>query len=243
MAADKPGDIHYELDPADEQAQILAVRNAKEVADFVIFHMHNHQNRHAFQHYSMDNYPADFMQPFIHKLIDNGLDMYVGTGNHTMQGIEIYKGRPIFYNQGNLGRDRRRLQPGDSTMADNPAGATGSMTGTERARTWVYYSASWNDITSTAYIANTTYKDGRLAEIRHISCGYRPWQKGRWSREHIPQTPTPERAQLILERLQKFSEPFGTKISIENNIGIIRVPPEATVDVGGDLVIPGRGSR
>ena len=51
----------------------------------------------------MDNYPADYMRPFLHKLIDNGLDMYVGTGVHTMQGIEIYKGRPIFYNQGNLG--------------------------------------------------------------------------------------------------------------------------------------------
>jgi len=29
----------------------------------------------------------------------------------------------------------------------------------------------------------------------------------------------------------------------ENNIGIIRVPPEATVEIGGDLVVPGRGSK
>lgn len=245
LAADKPGDIHYEVDRADEQAQILAVRNAKEVGDFVIFHMHAHQNRHAFQHYSMDNYPSDYMQPFLHKLIDNGLDMYVGTGVHTMQGIEIYKGRPIFYNQGNLGRDliRRPVFTAgrDATMADNSSGALGGMTATERGER-VYYSVSWNDISSTAYIANTTYKDGRLTEIRiypmDIGLGERPW-----SREHIPQTPTPERARLILERLQKFSEPFGTKISIENNIGIIRVPPEATVDVGGDLVIPGRGPK
>src|SRR4029077_19351570 len=77
MIADKPGDIHYEVDPADEQAQVLAVRNAKEVADFAIFHMHVHQTRHAFQHYSNDSYPPDFLQPFLHKLIDNGLDMYV----------------------------------------------------------------------------------------------------------------------------------------------------------------------
>jgi hypothetical protein len=32
----------------------------------------------------------------------------------------------------------------------------------------------------------------------------------------------------------------GIEISIENNIGVIRVPPEATVDVGGELDIPGR---
>lgn len=30
------------------------------------------------------------------------------------------------------------------------------------------------------------------------------------------------------------------EISIENNIGVIRVPAEATVDVGGELDIPGR---
>jgi hypothetical protein len=35
--------------------------------------------------------------------------------------------------------------------------------------------------------------------------------------------------------VQKFSEPFGTKIAIENGVGIIRVPPDATVPVGGDV--------
>ena len=90
----------------DEQAQMLAVRNAKELADFVIFSMHVHLNRYAFQAYSQDNYPADFMRPLLHKLIDNGADMYVGHGNHTIQGIEIYKGRPIFYNLGNIGASR-----------------------------------------------------------------------------------------------------------------------------------------
>ena len=231
MVADKPGDIHYELDPASEQRQILDVRNAKEFADFVVFHMHDHHNRYSFQHYTLDNYPVDYMQPFLHKLIDNGLDMYVGSGNHTMQGIEIYKGRPIFYNLGNLGRDTNRTPT-------NPGGGEGSMTGTERLEQG-RNPVSWNDIASTAYIANTTYKDGRLAEIRiypvDIGLGERPW-----SREHVPQTPSPERARLILERLQKFSQPFGTKISIENNIGIIRVPADATTDIGGDLVIPGR---
>jgi poly-gamma-glutamate capsule biosynthesis protein CapA/YwtB (metallophosphatase superfamily) len=231
MVADKPGNIHYELEPASEQRQILDVRNAKEFADFVVYHMHDHHNRYSFQHYTLDNYPVDYMQPFLHKLIDNGLDMYVGSGNHTMQGIEIYKGRPIFYNLGNLGRDTNRTH-------SNPPGG-GSMTGTERLEQG-RNPVSWNDIASSAYIANSTYKDGRLVEIRlypvDIGLGERPW-----SREHIPNTPSPERARLILARLQKFSEPFGTKISIENNIGIIRVPPEATVEVGGDIAIPGRG--
>ena len=232
MAAAKPGEIHYDLDPSDEQAQILAVRNAKEVADFVAFHMHVHHNRYSFQQYSHDNYPPDYLRPFLHKLIDNGLDMYFGSGNHSMQGIEIYKGRPIFYNQGNLGADLVR-QP------DSPPGP-GNMTRTEgREQTAAYIQ---DEPTSVAYMAKTSYKDGRLVEVRiypvDVGIGRRPW-----SRENIPETPSPELARSILDRLQKYSEPFGTKISIENNIGVIRVPPEATVDVSGDLVIPGRQSR
>jgi poly-gamma-glutamate capsule biosynthesis protein CapA/YwtB (metallophosphatase superfamily) len=232
MVAAKPGEIHYDLDPSDEQAQILAVRNAKEVADFVAFHMHVHHNRYSFQQYSHDNYPPDYLRPFLHKLIDNGLDMYFGSGNHSMQGIEIYKGRPIFYNQGNLGADLVR-QP------DSPPGP-GDMTRTERQEQTMAYVQ--DEPTSVAYMARTSYKDGRLVEVRiypvDVGIGKRAW-----SRQNIPETPSPELARSILERIQKYSEPFGTKISIENNIGIIRVPPEATVDVGGDLVIPGRQPR
>ena len=229
ISAEKPGELRHELEAADEQAQVLAVRNAKELSDFVVFHMHDHLNRYVFQRYSHNNYPADYLRPFLHKLIDNGLDMYVGSGVHTMQGIEIYKGRPIFYNQGNFGVDLVR-------GLDSPNNAQ-KMTRTEASEQQRAYMQGENN--SMAYLANTTYKNSRLVEIRiypvDLGLGARPW-----SRENTPLTPTPEKARSILEKIQKYSEPFGTTISIENNIGIIRVPPEATVDVGGDLDIPGR---
>jgi poly-gamma-glutamate capsule biosynthesis protein CapA/YwtB (metallophosphatase superfamily) len=232
MVADKPGELRHELNRADEQALVLAVRNAKELSDFVIFHMHDHLNRSLFQAYSHNNYPADYLRPFLHKLIDNGLDMYVGSGVHTVQGIEIYKGRPIFYNQGNIGIDLVRGL--DSTPDSHGMTRTELM---ERQRAGFFNDES----NSIAYVANTTYQDGKLVEIRiypvDIGLGTRPW-----SRENVPTTPTPEKARSILERIQKYSEPFGTKISIENNIGVIHVPPEATVDVGADLDIPGRRS-
>jgi len=61
-------------------------------------------------------------------------------------------------------------------------------------------------------------------------------------------TPSPQLANRILGDIQKFSEPFGTKISIENGIGVIRVPPEATVPIGGGIretfkETPGAGRR
>jgi poly-gamma-glutamate synthesis protein (capsule biosynthesis protein) len=33
-------------------------------------------------------------------------------------------------------------------------------------------------------------------------------------------------AQRVLEKLQRLSKPFGTTITIENGIGVIRVSPE-----------------
>lgn len=144
-------------------------------------------------------------------------------------GAGIYKGRPIFYNQGNLGIDLTRNL--DSTVEADGLTATERS---ERNRAGYF----WYESNCVAYVANTTYTDGKLVEIRiypvDIGLGERPW-----SREHVPMTPTPEKARSILAQLQQYSEPFGTKISIENNIGIIRVPSEATVDVGVDLDLPG----
>jgi poly-gamma-glutamate synthesis protein (capsule biosynthesis protein) len=37
-----------------------------------------------------------------------------------------------------------------------------------------------------------------------------------------PRMATPEAGKEILTRLQKISEPYGTRILIEDNIGIIR---------------------
>jgi poly-gamma-glutamate synthesis protein (capsule biosynthesis protein) len=41
-------------------------------------------------------------------------------------------------------------------------------------------------------------------------------------------TAPPEIAQRILTRLQKLSEPLGTKIAIENNVGVIRPAARTT---------------
>jgi hypothetical protein len=39
----------------------------------------------------------------------------------------------------------------------------------------------------------------------------------------VPQTPTSAVARRILGDLQAYSEPFGTAIAIENDVGVIRI--------------------
>jgi poly-gamma-glutamate synthesis protein (capsule biosynthesis protein) len=38
-----------------------------------------------------------YVEEFAHRCIDAGADAVFGTGNHLLKGIEIYKGKPIFY--------------------------------------------------------------------------------------------------------------------------------------------------
>jgi poly-gamma-glutamate synthesis protein (capsule biosynthesis protein) len=224
MSGPKPGEYHYEMNRADLEAQVLATRNAKEYADFAMFTMHVHENRSAFQAYSQDHYPVDFLKQLTHTLVDNGMDMYLGHGNHTMQGIEIYKGRPIFYNLGNFAV--HRFGADDS--------GTGTMTAIERQEGGDEWLQQY--INLVAYVATSKYQDGVLQEVRIYPVDLGVDRANRpWSKMSIPMTPSPQLANRILGDIQKFSEPFGTKISIENGVGVIRVAKDATVPVGGDL--------
>jgi poly-gamma-glutamate synthesis protein (capsule biosynthesis protein) len=46
--------------------------------------------------------PPEFVEEFAHRAIDEGASVFVGQGAHFTRGVEIYKGRPIFYNLGSL---------------------------------------------------------------------------------------------------------------------------------------------
>jgi poly-gamma-glutamate synthesis protein (capsule biosynthesis protein) len=65
------------------------------------------------------------------------------------------------------------------------------------------------------------FEGGKLREIRifPVDVGYgKPrWQQGR------PVLADGEVAQEILERYQRLSKPFGTNVSIDGNVGIVRM--------------------
>lgn len=46
--------------------------------------------------------PSAAMRLLAHQIIDLGADLYWGHSNHTPQGIELYKGKPILYSTGNF---------------------------------------------------------------------------------------------------------------------------------------------
>jgi poly-gamma-glutamate synthesis protein (capsule biosynthesis protein) len=44
---------------------------------------------------------ATYQQPLGHALIDAGADAIIGHHSHCLHGVEVYKGRPIYYSLGN----------------------------------------------------------------------------------------------------------------------------------------------
>ena len=78
-----------------------------------------------------------------------------------------------------------------------------------------------------ALLATSRFEGGKLVEVRihptDVGKGYRPVSK-----IGIPLTPTPEVAREILEKVQRLSKPFGTNMTIENGVGVIRVAPPQT---------------
>ena len=71
------------------------------------------------------------------------------------------------------------------------------------------------------------FAGGALTEVRvypaDVGKGYRPLSK-----IGIPMVPAAAVAQEILAKVQRLSKPFGTAITIENGVGVIRVAPPST---------------
>ena len=88
--ADKPGKFSR-CNSKDMERTERNIREAKKTHDYVVTSIHSHQFRARLEH-EVDYYVAEFA----HRCIDAGADAVIGTGNHLLKGIEIYKGKPIF---------------------------------------------------------------------------------------------------------------------------------------------------
>ncbi|TAN22408.1 MAG: CapA family protein [Acidobacteria bacterium] len=204
--------LHYTMNPYDLSGILKGVREGKEDANFAIFYIHSHQPG------NWSPVPADFLQPLAHDVIDAGADEFVASGPHRLRGIEIYKGKPIFYSLGNFffelddleltapaWMQREHLNAATTTDGEYEAYHTAHNFG---ANYW-YQSV----------VAVTGFEHGKLSEIRlyPVDLGYHriPQDRG------VPQLAPPAEARAILERLQKLSQPYGTHIEIQGSVGII----------------------
>lgn len=77
----------------DVEGNIKYIRDAKKRSDLVIVHLHAHE----WELGKGRETPGEFIPPFAHRCINEGADVFICQGAHTLRGIEIYKNKPIFY--------------------------------------------------------------------------------------------------------------------------------------------------
>jgi len=222
-AGEKPGTA-YEMH-SDDKADILRnVRQAKQQSDFIVVSMHNHEQPGCDNPIASGDgsawrcqKPVEFMSTIAREAIDNGADVFLAHGPHVLLGIEIYKGRPIFYSMGNLFAQSEAV----TQIRDGyPTGMTSKDTLPEWSeKFWTFYEQDTTMHESVVAVA--TFRNNRIAELKlhPLDLGAQRRQSDRGT----PEPASPAVAQRILKRLQGMSEPYGTQIAIEDNIGVIRI--------------------
>jgi len=215
-----PGTKTFEMNKEDLTGILRSIRNGKALSDFLIATIHAHQGPVVAQQWLFEDLPPDFLIDLAHKAIDNGADAFVGHGPHLVRGIEVYKGKPIFYGLGEFFYQWHM----DATLMSGSFNRPLANDGQVDALLQV--SSSWKAVNYESVIAVSRYDKGQLTEIRLYPTDGR--FDGPVSALGIPRSSPPEIAARTLGRIQKLSTAFGTTVAIENNVGVIRVRASST---------------
>ncbi len=84
------------VNPVDMERTEETIKRALTECETVIVNIHSHEIKH-----DTDDEPDDFMIEFCRKCIDAGASAVIGTGTHQLKGLEVYRGKLIFYSIGN----------------------------------------------------------------------------------------------------------------------------------------------
>lgn len=208
----RPGDFIYDMNSRDLRDVLLNIRQGKQSSDLELVSVHAHEPGNA------DPRPANFVPELAHAAVDAGADIFIGHGPHQLRGIEIYKGRPIFYSLGNFCHMYDAPQP--QAVYDRLGVAPGTATTTELMYTWRQRLLD-NPNFLESVVAVTRFDGGKAKSITLY-----PIQlsgNGRVGRIGEPALANGEQASRILERLQSLSRPFGTTIKIRGGLGYIDI--------------------
>ena len=90
-----PPRVRSYADPDDLARLVAAIRAARAQADVVLLSLH-------WGIHMVTGSIADYQREVAHAAIDAGADAILGHHPHLMKGIEVYRGKPVFYSLGNF---------------------------------------------------------------------------------------------------------------------------------------------
>lgn len=193
----------------DMQRTEQGIREALKTHDYVVTSLHSHQFRARLEH-EVDYY----VEEYAHRCIDAGASAVIGTGNHLLKGIEIYKGKPIFYCLGNFLFHPEYVKRLSADVVDT-FGYPQSMTGEEVNRQRLAKATASMESDPIFYLSMIPFwtMDGdKLTEIKLL-----PVELGIREPKGLRGFPSPVAPEAIFDHLQMCCEPYGTKLEIDGD--------------------------
>jgi len=165
--------------------------------------------------------PGTFLQKMARDCIDAGADCFLVSGSHIFGAIEIYRRKPILYGLGNLFFEYDTLShvPAEVFEAygfDPQRDEAGSVL---RALSERYFDRQPHYWESAIVRLNFRAGECLALEIHPISLRS---SNGAVTVRGTPRLASAADASGILERIANASRPFGTLLSIDGSIGLIR---------------------
>ena len=209
----------------DLMENLKQLREARSMADWVAVSLHYHEmggpSLLTARVRSQLEEPASFVYEFAHRCIDEGADVFIGHGPQVPLGIEIYKGKPVFYSLGSLVFQLETIrylpqEAYDRYGLDHLATPVDFVNARYQNDT-VGHPADplqWQQVCAVCH-----YKAGKLNEIHlyPLDLGYgKPRsQRGR------PLIADEELGEKIINRVARFSKRLGTEVSFSKGKGVI----------------------
>jgi poly-gamma-glutamate capsule biosynthesis protein CapA/YwtB (metallophosphatase superfamily) len=195
----------------DTQRILQSIRNAKKQADLVIVYEHNHVFDKPFRTIMLEELPErlgppDWLKKWTHAEVDAGADIIVMHGAPLLHGVEIYHGRPIFFDLGNF----IFQAPPMDILLDEPI--------------------NWESV-----VAYVEFRGKNLQSVKFQPVAQNKIGQGQADThdEHtnnlflqtrgLPAPATGEQAHYILERLADLSRPFGTTVEVKGDTAEIKL--------------------
>ncbi|MCX6656711.1 MAG: CapA family protein [Candidatus Bathyarchaeota archaeon] len=210
----------------DLEGNLVSIRDAARQADLVLVSLHSHEGRPG-----DDERPAEFMEEFARACIDNGAHCFLGHGHHTMRGIEIREGRPIFYGLGNFifqnetvqkmpadFYERYKLDPYSGMVSDafDARQKASPRPGYPEQKWFTEDEKYWMSV-----VPWMKFEGGRLKEMRlyPVELG----QHRSRSQRGRPMMVGVEIGERILGKIVDLSKPYGTKITVRDGVGFLEL--------------------
>lgn len=196
----------------DMQRILQSIRDARQRADIVIVYQHNHVfGNHSFSTIFTEGMserlaPNPWLVKWTHDEIDAGADIIVMHGAPLLHGIEMYKGKPIFYDLGNFIYN----VPPWLTYIHEPTAFESTVA------TLQFTGRSLNAV-SLKPVALNVIGEGQPEVHDEYAVNQFIQTRG------LPAPVTGARAGYILDRVAEASKAFGTRVDVRGDAATVAV--------------------